>query len=141
MVKKWNEIHTADPRTREAKEAKQRQKQELLDRVYNRVVSSQLSKLSAKKTYTEDDEEKYKQKLILDREKASNKKRKALSAEHEELARTTGLSGHVVALMAGKDDASDNGEDDRKKQRKSKKSKSYKKKYKKKDSKKKKSKR
>lgn len=42
-----------DPREREAREAKQRQNKELLDRAYERVVSSQLSKLSAKKTYTE----------------------------------------------------------------------------------------
>lgn len=42
-----------DPREREAREAKQRQNKELLDRAYDRVVSSQLSKLSAKKTYTE----------------------------------------------------------------------------------------
>jgi len=42
-----------DPREREAREAKQRQNKELLDRAYDRVVSTQLSKLSAKKTYTE----------------------------------------------------------------------------------------
>lgn len=90
-----------DPREREAKEAKQRQTRELLDRAYDRVVSTQLSKLSSKKTYTDDDEKAYRQTIASDREKAANKKRKALSAEHEQLARTTGLSGHVVALMAG----------------------------------------
>ena len=101
-----------DPREREAKEAKQRQTQALLDRAYDRVVSSQLSKLSAQKTYTQDDEEAYKARIAADREKATNKKRKALSAEHEELARTTGLSGHVVALMAGDDDDDDDDHDD-----------------------------
>ena len=37
----------------EMKMQEQRQNKELLDRAYDRVVSTQLSKLSAKKTYTE----------------------------------------------------------------------------------------
>ena len=100
-----------DPRQREAREAKQRQTQALLDRAYDRVVSANLQKLSAKKTYTEDDEEAYRAKIASDREKAATKKRKVLSAEQMELARTTGLAGHVVALMAGGED-NGNGNDD-----------------------------
>merc|ERR1719203_2105478 len=99
-----------DPREREAKEAKQRQARGLLDRAYDRMVSAQLGKLSARKTYTEDDEEAYRRKVAADRDRATGKKRKELSAEHEELARTTGLSGHVVALMAG-GGATDDGDD------------------------------
>lgn len=41
-----------DPREREAREAKERQKQELLNRAYDRVISAQLSKISSKKTFT-----------------------------------------------------------------------------------------
>ena len=89
-----------DPREREAREAVERRKRELLDQAYDRVVLTQLNKISSQKTYTEDDEEAYRQQTASDREKAVNRKRKVLTAEHEELARTTGLSGHVVALMA-----------------------------------------
>jgi hypothetical protein len=41
-----------DPREREAKEAKERQRQQLLDRAYDQVVAKQLEKLGAKKTFT-----------------------------------------------------------------------------------------
>ena len=41
-----------DPREREAKEAKARQRQQLLDRAYDEVVAKQLEKLNAKKTFT-----------------------------------------------------------------------------------------
>ena len=93
---------------------------------------------------TEDDEEAYRQKIAQDREKAANKKRKAISSEHAELARTTGLSGQVVALMAGHDDKdnddsstssrSDNGDNQKRKKRSKKKRSSKKKDYKKKKS-------
>ncbi|KAL7470881.1 hypothetical protein ACHAXS_011177 [Conticribra weissflogii] len=67
----------------------------------------------------EDDEEDYRQKVARDREIAQSKKRKTISAEQAELARTTGLSGQVVALMAGHDDGSEedatNSDDDRSK--------------------------
>lgn len=61
-------------------------------------------------TISEDDEEAYRRKMALDREKATSRKRKAISAEHAELARTTGLSGQVVALMAGHDDGDSDGD-------------------------------
>ena len=85
---------------------------------------------------SEDDEEAYRQKIAQDRERATNKKRKTISTEHAELARTTGLSGQVVALMAGHDDDDDDdrSDDDRsssdrkKKSKKSRKKKDYKKK-------------
>eukprot|EP00956_Cyclotella_meneghiniana_P004303 scaffold5294_cov72-Cyclotella_meneghiniana.AAC.10 len=117
--------HTMDPREREAKEAKARQRQQLLDRAYDEVVAKQLEKLNAKKTFTEDDEELYRQKLSADREKAASKKRKAISAEQAELARTTGLSGQVVAMMAGHDEIHSDGENEKK--RKKKKKRKYKK--------------
>ena len=41
-----------DPREREAKQAKARQRQQLLDRAYDEVVAKQLEKLNAKKTFT-----------------------------------------------------------------------------------------
>jgi hypothetical protein len=41
-----------DPREREAKEAKERQRQQLLDKAYNDVVAKQLEKLGARKTFT-----------------------------------------------------------------------------------------
>jgi hypothetical protein len=41
-----------DPREREAKEAKERQRQQLLDRAYDQVVAKQLEKLGSKKTFT-----------------------------------------------------------------------------------------
>ena len=118
-----------DPREREAREAIEQRKKELLDRAYDRVVLPQLNKISSQKTYTEDDEEAYRQQNASDREKAVNRKRKALTAEHEELARTTGLSGHVVALMAsrgqedGDDDSSGNDRDRKHGKKKKKKSK------------------
>eukprot|EP00804_Cyclotella_cryptica_P019702 CCRYP_016464-RA/>CCRYP_016464-RA protein AED:0.14 eAED:0.23 QI:103/0/0.5/1/1/1/2/0/235 len=140
-----------DPREREAKEAMQRQRQQLLDRAYDEVVVKQLEKLGARKTFTahkqscppatlktiaEDDEEAYRRKMALDREKATSRKRKAISAEHAELARTTGLSGQVVALMAGhdgedSDGAGSNSSDDDRRRRKRKKRKHRKEKSKK----------
>ena len=53
------------------------------------------------------DEEDYRQSLALEREAASSKKRKSISAQHAQLARETGLSGQVVALMAGRRDSDD----------------------------------
>lgn len=41
-----------DPREREAKAAKERQRKQLLDRAYDQVVAKQLEKLGAKKTFT-----------------------------------------------------------------------------------------
>jgi hypothetical protein len=41
-----------DPREREAREAMQRQRQQLLDRAYDEVVAKQLEKLGARKTFT-----------------------------------------------------------------------------------------
>lgn len=128
---------TMDPRDREAREAIEQRKKELLDRAYDRVVLPQLNKISSQKTYTEDDEEAYRQQNASDREKAVNRKRKALTAEHEELARTTGLSGHVVALMAsggqedGDDDSSGNDRDRKHSKKKKKSKKKHKKKGKK----------
>jgi hypothetical protein len=45
-------IRTMDPREREAREKKQKQTRELLDRAYDRVVTAQLEKLSSIKTFT-----------------------------------------------------------------------------------------
>lgn len=97
-----------DPRQREERNAKQRHTQALLDKAYGEIISSQLERLSSKKSYTENDEDAYRLSLAADREQATKKRRKIISVEHEELARTTGLSGHVVALMvAGNHDDSD----------------------------------
>lgn len=41
-----------DPREREKQEEKARERKALLDRAYDRVISSQLSKLASKKTVT-----------------------------------------------------------------------------------------
>ncbi len=123
-----------DPREREARAAIEMKKRELLDRAYDRVVLTQLNKISSQKTFTEDDEDAYRQQNASDREKAINRKRKALTAEHEELARTTGLSGHVVALMAsgGQEGSDDNSRGhDRKHRKKRSKEKHKKKHYKK----------
>ena len=88
---------------------KKQQQKALLDRAFDRLVGSQLSALQAKesKTLTEEDEERYRATLAAEREAAEKKKRKVLSAEHAELARQ-GLSGQVVAMMAGgSEDSSD----------------------------------
>mmetsp|Transcript_20258 Transcript_20258/g.58132 ORF Transcript_20258/g.58132 Transcript_20258/m.58132 type:complete len:418 (+) Transcript_20258:28-1281(+) len=111
-----------DPRGK-AQEKKQQQ-QALLDRAFDRLVGSQLSALQAKgsKTLTEEDEERYRATLAAEREAAAKKKRKVLSAEHAELARTTGLSGQVVAMMAqasGGDDSVDADDADGRVDRKS----------------------
>eukprot|EP00970_Alexandrium_tamarense_P017707 scaffold10795_cov193-Alexandrium_tamarense.AAC.10 len=45
-------IRTMDPRERDAREKKQKQTRELLDRAYDRVVTAQLEKLSSIKTFT-----------------------------------------------------------------------------------------
>ena len=88
--------------------------------VYYNPVSHSLPHTST----AEDDEEAYRKKIASDREKAARKKRKTISAEQAELARSTGLSGQVVALMAGHDDGSDdeddatNSDDDGKKRKK-----------------------
>ena len=107
---------TMDPRDRAAAKEKKEQTKALLDRAFDKLVGSQVSALkSAKsKSHTEEDEERYRATLAAEREAASNRKRKALSAEHEELARTTGLSGQVVALMAkggGGDEGSSKSDD------------------------------
>jgi len=96
-----------------AQEKKQHQ-QALLDRAFDRLVGSQLTALQAKgsKTLTEEDEERYRATLAAEREAAEKKKRKVLSAEHAELARTTGLSGQVVAMMAKAGTRSDDSGDE-----------------------------
>ena len=125
-----------DPRDGAAKDAKAAKTKALLDKAYDSLVTSQLSKIDgsdkkrrkvrAKITegMLEDDEELYRQTMALEREAELGRERKTLSKEHEELARTTGLSGQVVALMAsgGQEDGSNGGErrrrkDDRKKKR------------------------
>ena len=45
-------LHAMDPREREAREAKERQRKQLLDRAYDQVVAKQLEKLGSKKTFT-----------------------------------------------------------------------------------------
>ena len=108
-----------DPRERDERKSKQRHTQALLDKAYDEIVSSQLERLKSKKTYTENDEDAYRLKLEADRDRAAKKRQKVMSAEHEELARTTGLSGHVVALMASGDhDNSDNDDASRKRHHK-----------------------
>ena len=108
-----------DPRERDERKFKQRHTQALLDKAYDEIVSSQLERLKSKKSYTENDEDAYRLKLEADRDRAAKKRRKVMSAEHEELARTTGLSGHVVALMASGDhDNSDSDDASRKRHHK-----------------------
>jgi len=88
-----------DPREKQAREAKQRQKQELLNKAYSQVVETQLKKLeeAKKKMVTRDDEERHKEALARERETALaanfRKRSTTLSAKHEELARKTGLNG------------------------------------------------
>mmetsp|Transcript_2256 Transcript_2256/g.2558 ORF Transcript_2256/g.2558 Transcript_2256/m.2558 type:complete len:329 (-) Transcript_2256:25-1011(-) len=117
-----------DPRDRDAKLAKQQEKKELLDRAFNRIIGSQLSKISSHRTTNAADEDEYRYNLEQERELASKRKRKKfLSKEHQELSKSTGLSAQVVALMAGtnattkkeKDD-NDNGIKKRKKKKKKK---------------------
>ena len=81
-----------DPRERDKRKFKQRHTQALLDKAYDEIVSSQLERLKSKKSYTENDEDAYRLELEADRDRAAKKRRKVMSAEHEELARTTGLS-------------------------------------------------
>jgi hypothetical protein len=102
-----------DPRERDAKEAKAKEKQALLDRAFDRIIGSQLKKISSLKQVSEQDEENYRKGLEQERIKASKRKRKALSKEHDELARTTGLSAQVVALMAKSKDDADDDDDSR----------------------------
>ncbi len=45
-------VEEMDPRERERQEEKARERKALLDRAYDRVISSQLSKLASKKTVT-----------------------------------------------------------------------------------------
>eukprot|EP00978_Attheya_sp_CCMP212_P037237 scaffold174129_cov28-Attheya_sp.AAC.1 len=108
-----------DPRERDAKHAKEQQKRELLDRAFERVIGSQLTKLAGKRTVHASEEELYKQTLALEREKAQTRKPKKLSEHerHQTLAfSATGLSGQVVALMArtthSDNDDSDNNDSD-----------------------------
>merc|ERR1740124_260889 len=59
------------------------------------------------------EEEDYKLTLANQRDAITSQKRKTISAEHDHLARTTGLSGQVVALMSGVvDDDDDHDHDD-----------------------------
>jgi hypothetical protein len=110
-----------DPRECDERKFKQRHTQALLDKAYDEIVSSQLERLKSKKSYTENDEDAYRLILEADRDCAAKKRRKVMSAEHEELARTTGLSGHVVALMASGDhDNSDSDDASRKRHHKKK---------------------
>mmetsp|Transcript_13448 Transcript_13448/g.19245 ORF Transcript_13448/g.19245 Transcript_13448/m.19245 type:complete len:205 (+) Transcript_13448:139-753(+) len=89
-------------------------KKALLDRAFDRIIGSQNQKIAMQKKMEGNDkaEDAYRQALEREREAANNRKRKAISVEHEELARTTGLSGQVVALMARnmpEDDINNNG--------------------------------
>lgn len=117
-----------DPRERDAKHIKEKERQELLNRAYQRVVGSKLEQLSKKKVTTDQDEEDYRQSLALEREAATSKKRKSISAQHAQLARETGLSGQVVALMAGRDDSDDEDDSDSERSKKRKKKKKKRKK-------------
>jgi hypothetical protein len=99
---KPNHLQSLDPRTQQAKHKEQIEKKALLDRAFDRIIGSQLHKIKAANNNdpTEQDETKYQETLERERAAASQRKAKKLSKEHAELARTTGLSGQVVALMA-----------------------------------------
>jgi hypothetical protein len=116
-----------DPRDRDAKLAKAKEKQALLDRAFDRIIGSQLKKISSIKQISGQDEENYRKSLEDERVKASKRKRKTLSKEHEELARTTGLSGQVVALMTKEEFDDDDDDDDSRDFKKAKKKKKRKK--------------
>ena len=107
-----------DPREREKLEQKEAEKRALLDRAFHRVIGSQLEKLQSKTSTTTQEEDVYKQRLEHEREKALKKKpKRTLTKEQEELARSTGLSGHVVALM-GKDESLEKKKKSKKRKRK-----------------------
>jgi len=72
----------------------------LLDRAFDSMIGSQLSKIEGKREHTREDDERYRTMMEKEREAAVRKKRKHISKEQEELARSTGLSGQVVALMS-----------------------------------------
>jgi hypothetical protein len=98
---KPNHLQSLDPRTQQAKHKEQIEKKALLDRAFDRIIGSQLHKIkAANHAPTEQDETTYQETLERERAAASQRKTKKLSKEHAELARTTGLSGQVVALMA-----------------------------------------
>jgi hypothetical protein len=98
---KPNHLQSLDPRTQQAKHKEQIEKKALLDRAFDRIIGSQLHKIkAANNAPTEQDETTYQETLERERAAASQRKTKKLSKEHAELARTTGLSGQVVALMA-----------------------------------------
>ena len=91
-----------DPRTRDTKLKQDKAQRALLDRAFDRVIGSQLQKLQTSKSSatTNQEEEAYRLRLEQEREAVLKKKpKKTLTKEQEELARSTGLSGHVVALM------------------------------------------
>ena len=91
-----------------------------MDRAFDRMIGTQLAKISDKRSHTEEDDVIYRKMLEKERDAASKRKRKTLSRDHEELARSTGLSGQVVALMAQEGDG---GQKIAKKEKKSKKAK------------------
>jgi hypothetical protein len=99
---KSNQQLSLDPRLQQAKQREDFDKQALLDRAFNRIIGSQLDKIKAANNHTptEHDEAVYQQKL--EQQRKTQRKTKKLTKEHEDMARTTGLSGQVVALMAEK---------------------------------------
>ena len=142
-------IHQSlDPRAQQANQKQDITKKGLLDRAFDRIIGSQLDKIKAAKIPTEQEDELYQQTLERERTAASKRKSKKLSKEHEELARTTGLSGQVVALMAGmdekkskkrkkrenRDSSSSTSEDSGERRRRRRKQKERKRKYKRSDS-------
>lgn len=99
---KPSQQQSLDPRFQHAKQREDFDKQGLLDRAFNRIIGSQLDKIKAVNNHipTEHDEAVYQQ--TLERQRQTKRKTKKITKEHEDMARTTGLSGQVVALMAEK---------------------------------------
>jgi len=119
-----------DPREKQAQVVRQRQKQELLDKAYSQLIESQLKGIASKKLATQDDEERYKEELAKERERAlATNARKKVDTSKELAVQSSGLSGSVVALMnkeamSSSDDASSpsSNSSSRKRRRKKKKS-------------------
>ena len=134
-----------DPREIERKKKLTAIGSDLMNSAYDRLIGSQLGKVKGGKVAEksrEEMEQEYKRGLEEGREMAigGEKKGKGLSEEHLEMARKTGLSGAVIAVMMGEkggegeedsEEKKRKKKDDREKKKKPHKVKKEKRKYKK----------
>jgi hypothetical protein len=87
-----------DPREKKAKSVIQRQKQELLDKAYSQLIESQLHAISKKKKTADEDEERYREELAKERERAlannaNKRKRNKRGSSADDGIHSSGLSG------------------------------------------------